>query len=180
MLVLVKCFGSCQPFDVPVVVCDAQDGRTALMWAAQNGHTSTVGLLLEKGASVDQAEGVRRRCPCCSSARPASVHVLVFCLNPVLSAVLPAWSPLGLVVCFCREFDNQACFRAFLYSFSPCRWYMPRSLAFGFFTRMSLTEACHLYRLQTCLHHPPSCVHPPTVLCLVCLVGVSFPATHCR
>ena len=96
---LVKCFGSCEPFDVPVVVCDAQGGCTALIVAAENGHTSTVALLLEKGASVDQAEQVRRRCPCSSSAGPASVHVLVLCLNPVLSGVLPAWSPLGLVVC---------------------------------------------------------------------------------
>ena len=175
-----ECFGSFQLFDVPVIVCDAQEGWTPLMRAAQNGHTSTVGLLLEKGALVDHVDEVRRRCPCSSSASPASVHVLVFCLNPVLSAVLPAWSPLGLVVCFCREFDNQACLRAFLCSFSPCRWYMPRSLAFGFFSRMSLTEACHLYRLQTCLHHAPSCVHPPTVVCLLCLVGVSFPATHGR
>ena len=119
LLVLVKCFGSCQPFDVPVVVCDAQSGWTALIWAAENGDTSTVGLLLEKGASVDQGNKVRRRCPCCSSARPASVHVLVFCLNPVLSAVLPAWSPLVLVVCFCREFDNQACFRAFYIVSAP-------------------------------------------------------------
>ena len=99
MLVFVKCFGSCEPFDVPVVVCDAQGGQTALFGAARGGHTSTVSLLLEKGASVDQANEVRRRCPCCSSAGPASVHVLVLCLNPVLSGVLPAWSPLGLVVC---------------------------------------------------------------------------------
>ena len=60
MLVVVHCFGSCQPFDVPVVVCDAQMGKTALIWAAREGHTSTVGLLLEKGASVDQADEVRR------------------------------------------------------------------------------------------------------------------------
>ena len=100
MLVFVKCFGSCEPFDVPVVVCDAQGGGTALIGAAKNGHTSTVELLLKKGASVDHAEEVRRRCPCSSSAGPPSVHVLVLCLNPVLSGVLPAWSPLGLVVCF--------------------------------------------------------------------------------
>ena len=84
---LVKCFGSCQPFDVPVVVCDAQDGWTALMVAAQNGHTSTVGLLLEKGASVDQVEKVRRRFPCSSSTWPASVHLLMFCVNLVLCVV---------------------------------------------------------------------------------------------
>ena len=98
---LVKCFGSCQPFDVPVVVCDAQSGWTALMLAALlRAHEQPWRLLLEKGASVDQGDKVRRRCPCCSSAGPASVHVLVFCLNPVLSAMLRAWSPLGLVVCF--------------------------------------------------------------------------------
>ena len=99
MLVFVKCFGSCEPFDVPVVVCDAQYGETALIVAARGGHTSTVALLLEKGASVDNAKQVRWRCLCSSTAGPASVHVLVLCLNPVLSGVLPAWSPLGLVVC---------------------------------------------------------------------------------
>ena len=100
MLVFVKCFGSCEPFDVPVVVCDAQDGETALIVAARYGHTNTVALLLEKGASVDQAKQVRRRCLCSSTAGPPCVLVRVFCLNPVLPGVLPAWSPLGLVVCF--------------------------------------------------------------------------------
>ena len=87
LLVLVKCFGSCQPFDVPVIVCDAQYDRTALILAAQNGHTSTVALLLEKDASVDQSDEVRRRCPCSSSTWPVSVHVLMFCLNLVLCVV---------------------------------------------------------------------------------------------
>ena len=66
MLVFVKCFGSCEPFDVPVGVCDAQGGAMALIVAARYGHTSTVALLLEKGASVDQADEVRWRCPCSS------------------------------------------------------------------------------------------------------------------
>ena len=37
---------------------DEQDGWTALNIAAQNGHTSAVALLLEKGASVEQANKV--------------------------------------------------------------------------------------------------------------------------
>ena len=45
--------------DTPVVVRDAQDGWTAIMAAAQNGHTSTVALLLEKGASVNHANKVK-------------------------------------------------------------------------------------------------------------------------
>ena len=47
-----------EPFDTPAVVGDAQDGRTAIWIAAHNGHTSTVELLLEKGASVDHADKV--------------------------------------------------------------------------------------------------------------------------
>ena len=41
------------------IVVDAQDGATALIMAARNGHTSTVALLMEKGASVDHAIEVK-------------------------------------------------------------------------------------------------------------------------
>ena len=39
-----------------------QDGGTALMWAAQNGHTDTVRLLLEHGADVNLVDGVSAAC----------------------------------------------------------------------------------------------------------------------
>ena len=41
-----------------------QHGQTALMLAAQNGHTDTVRLLLERGADVDQIDGVSAACTC--------------------------------------------------------------------------------------------------------------------
>ena len=47
-----------EPFDAFFVGCDTQDGWTALIVAAENGHTSTVALLLEKGSSVEQADKV--------------------------------------------------------------------------------------------------------------------------
>ena len=54
-------FGSQDPLVFMEVVCYAQDGWTALIVAAQNGHVSTVTLLLDKGALVDQANKVRWR-----------------------------------------------------------------------------------------------------------------------
>lgn len=30
-----------------------QDGKTALMWASENGHVEMVGTLLRRGASID-------------------------------------------------------------------------------------------------------------------------------
>ena len=83
ILVVAMWYGSRQHLDVVVVVCDSQDGLTALMWAVRNGHTSTVALLLEKGAPVDQADKVRLFCLPFSSAQIASVHVRVLCANPL-------------------------------------------------------------------------------------------------
>ena len=37
-----------------------QDGWTALMWAAQNGHGEVVGMLLEAKADPDVKDEVRR------------------------------------------------------------------------------------------------------------------------
>jgi ankyrin repeat protein len=39
----------------------SQEDRTALMWAAMNGHTEAVKALIENGADVDAKETVRRR-----------------------------------------------------------------------------------------------------------------------
>jgi ankyrin repeat protein len=36
-----------------------QKGRTALIWAAVNGHTEVVKALIEKGADMNAKEGVR-------------------------------------------------------------------------------------------------------------------------
>ena len=88
-LALVWWFWSPDPFDVLVVVCGAQSGWTALTEAGSNGHTSTVALLLEKGASVDHADQVKRRCLCSSSATQAPESVCALCLGPVVSVVLP-------------------------------------------------------------------------------------------
>ena len=52
-------FRSQDPFDTRAILVAAQDGATALHWAAQNGHTSTVALLLEKGALVDNVNKVK-------------------------------------------------------------------------------------------------------------------------
>ena len=38
-----------------------QNGFTALMWAAENGHTDCVGLLLAAGANREAKSNVRRR-----------------------------------------------------------------------------------------------------------------------
>ena len=38
-----------------------QDGRTARMWAANNGSTETVTLLLERGADIEAKDEVRIR-----------------------------------------------------------------------------------------------------------------------
>ena len=39
----------------------SQEGRTALIWAAMNGHTEAVKALIEKGADVNATEKVRHR-----------------------------------------------------------------------------------------------------------------------
>ena len=39
----------------------SQEDRTALMWAAMNGHTAVVKALIEKGADLNATEKVRRR-----------------------------------------------------------------------------------------------------------------------
>ena len=74
-LVALKCVVSRPPFHSIVDVCGAQLGWTALICAAWNGHTSTVALLLEKGASVDQADEVRWRCPSSCSTGVTSANV---------------------------------------------------------------------------------------------------------
>ena len=43
------------------VIAVSQEGRTALMWAAKNGHTEVVKALIEKGADMKATEKVRRR-----------------------------------------------------------------------------------------------------------------------
>jgi ankyrin repeat protein len=43
----------------------SQEDRTALIWAAMNGHTEVVKALIEKGADLDAKEKVR--CRCCVS-----------------------------------------------------------------------------------------------------------------
>ena len=58
-LVVVYWTGSQDPFDTHALVVDAQHSATALICAAENGHTSTVALLLEKGASVDHVNKVK-------------------------------------------------------------------------------------------------------------------------
>jgi ankyrin repeat protein len=40
----------------------SQEGRTALIWAAMNGHTEVVKALIEEDADVEAKEKVRRRC----------------------------------------------------------------------------------------------------------------------
>jgi hypothetical protein len=40
----------------------SQEDRTALMWAAMNGHTEAVKALVKNGADVDAKEKVRSRC----------------------------------------------------------------------------------------------------------------------
>ncbi|CAD7704042.1 unnamed protein product, partial [Ostreobium quekettii] len=64
------------------VVGADKNGLTALIGAAEKGHSSAAALLLEKGAMVDQANKVRQRCLSSSSTGPAYVHVLVFCPEP--------------------------------------------------------------------------------------------------
>jgi hypothetical protein len=39
----------------------SQEGRTALMWAAMNGHTEAVKALIENGADVKVKDKVRLR-----------------------------------------------------------------------------------------------------------------------
>jgi ankyrin repeat protein len=39
----------------------SQEGRTALIWAAKNGHTEVVKALIEGDADVEAKEKVRRR-----------------------------------------------------------------------------------------------------------------------
>jgi ankyrin repeat protein len=39
----------------------SQEGRTALIWAAMNGHTEVVKALIEKSTDVDAKEKVRSR-----------------------------------------------------------------------------------------------------------------------
>jgi ankyrin repeat protein len=39
-----------------------QEGRTALIWAAMNGHTEVVKALIEGRADVEAKEKVRSRC----------------------------------------------------------------------------------------------------------------------
>ena len=63
-------------------MCDAQDGSTALIWAAQNGHTSAVAVLIEKGASVDQADMVSCHGLSSFSAGPDPVDVFACCAEP--------------------------------------------------------------------------------------------------
>jgi ankyrin repeat protein len=47
---------------MPMTLFVSQEGRTALMWAAMNGHTEAVKALIDKGADKDATEKVRRRC----------------------------------------------------------------------------------------------------------------------
>ncbi len=47
----------------------AQVGKTSLIHASFNGHLDIVGLLLEKGASVNAADQVAQRTPA-----PATMH----------------------------------------------------------------------------------------------------------
>ena len=86
---LVCQFWSPEAFDILVVVCDAQFGWTSLNLAVKNGHTSTVALLLEHGASVNHAEEVSQRFLFLCSAAQALLLVRAFGLIPVVSVVLP-------------------------------------------------------------------------------------------
>ena len=63
-------------------MCDAQFGSTALSWAAQYRDTSTVEVLIEKGASVDQATMVSCHGLSSSSVGPDPVDVFVCCAEP--------------------------------------------------------------------------------------------------
>lgn len=77
-----KWFGSQESFNILIIVRDAQMGWTALTDAARNGHNSTVALLLENGASVEQANKVI--CHGLSSCSIGSdpVAVLACCAEP--------------------------------------------------------------------------------------------------
>ena len=68
---------------------DSQDGWTALIWAAWNGHTECVRLLIDAGADKDAKDQVRVG-QCFAGSSPRSVsslplhYVIVFVLFSIL------------------------------------------------------------------------------------------------
>ena len=55
-----------------------QDGRTAIIQAAQDGHLEVVKLLLDKGADVNKADEVIRKLKFASMPEPPRVHSFVY------------------------------------------------------------------------------------------------------
>ena len=78
----------------------SQEGRTALIWAAINGHKEAVEALIKKGADKDATEKVRRRY-CVITGEQANMtkaclgpDCLIFALQGVS---VPCTLPLALV-----------------------------------------------------------------------------------
>ena len=72
MFKFVKCFNRICNCSEARSLCNRQDGRTALMCAAQDGHTKVVEVLLQYGANVD----LKMTVSVCSTASLLTAHAL--------------------------------------------------------------------------------------------------------
>lgn len=73
------------------------DGRTALMFAAFNGHTEIVGLLLDSSAKIDALDGIKRTALMYAASGPNEVTVALLVkrgANVNLTDGEQNWTPL--------------------------------------------------------------------------------------